>query len=81
MPCGGIYPMGRDGVAVTHEKHNCWECNKPKPDCALIEWDAYIHSACVPAFLETEEGKVVLNHGHEVSIWKDGKVLTLHEEK
>lgn len=77
MPCGGIHPLGWENPA--RDKYKCGQCGKPKPDCFVMEWDDFIHSECVPAFLETEEGKIVLEHKHEVSIWKDDKVVILHE--
>ena len=76
--------------------YGCYMCGKPcfpskkaaagtpehlLPDFFIDEWDAYIHSECVPSFLQTEEGRIVLEHGHEVAIWKDGKIVILHEEK
>lgn len=30
------------------------------------EWDTYIHARCVPVFLQTDEGQIVIDHGHEV---------------
>ena len=72
MPCGGIF----HGHAVNDP---CWVCRKRDCDLWCIEWDAVIHSECVPAFLASEEGQIVLSHGHEVIIMKDGKPFTLHE--
>lgn len=81
MPCGGIYPIrGADGGPVVVE-HMCWECRRPWPDCFVEEWDAYIHSECVEAFLAGEEGQIVLSHGHGVYIWKGEEVVELHAEK
>lgn len=77
-------------------RFGCWKCNKPVHatkqapkdipkeqlcDCFCIEWDAALHSECVPAFLESEEGQCVLEHGHQVEVWRDGKIVVLHEEK
>jgi hypothetical protein len=86
MPCGGIYPMGDCAMAASMAAENglsrypCWYCSKPGSDLVLEEWDSVIHSACVPAFLLTEEGQVVLHHQHEVTIIEDGKPKTLHQE-
>lgn len=73
MPCGGIFPGSLGGDPT------CWVCHKYGCDLFCMEWDAVIHSECVPAFLETEEGQLVLEHGHEVIIIKDGQPFTLHE--
>jgi hypothetical protein len=73
MPCGGIYPA-RD-VA----EHRCWHCGKIGCDHFVMEWDCAIHGECIEAFLETEEGDVVLSHKHEV-IRKTGDTIeVLHE--
>ena len=64
MPCGGIYPMeGRRGV-------ECFYCEgrTPIPDHYCEEWDAFLHGKCVEPFLTTEEGKIVIEHGHEVVV-------------
>jgi hypothetical protein len=28
-----------------------------------------LHADCIVPFLETEEGKIVIKHGHRVTIW------------
>lgn len=68
MPCGGIYP-----VSPIKDKHaRCWQCGMTaaaKPlDHFCDEWDTLIHRACIPAFLVSVEGRIVLEHGHEVVI-------------
>lgn len=73
MPCGGIYPTEKND-------YPCWQCGEKGCDLILIEWDSFLHSACVDAFLLTEEGKVVLGHGHAVWVIRDGKAFCLHEE-
>jgi len=60
MPCGGIYPDS------TMSKDRCWMCRQIGCDHFVMEWDAAIHGTCIEAFLETEEGKVVLDHKHIV---------------
>ena len=62
MPCGGIYPASNgDG--------KCFHCQKdePKPDHICVEWDAYLHRNCIPAFLLTKEGEIIWKtHHHEI---------------
>ncbi len=70
MPCGGIHPMGS-------VDYPCWMCGEKGCDLFCDEWDTPIHSRCVPAFLETEEGETVLRHGHEVVIRKKGREVVL----
>jgi hypothetical protein len=71
MPCGGIYYFGdntsagisfclqcsvHDSFGVDHLDHWC------------IEWDGYLHSACVVAFLNDDMGKIVINHHHTLRL-------------
>jgi hypothetical protein len=76
MPCGGIFPVYTNGAVIDEP---CWFCNKRGCDLMCMEWDSVIHSGCVPKFLESEEGQIILNHGHQVIILKDGQPFTLHE--
>ena len=81
MPCGGIYPIkGSWAEAFMKPEMPCWQCNKGGCDLFCMEWDAVLHSTCVPAFLETDDGKIVLNHGHAVVVLKDDNPHVLHEE-
>jgi hypothetical protein len=82
MPCGGIIPIKGTWVEKFHDpKHPCWQCNKGDCDVFCQEWDTPLHSKCVRAFLETEEGKIVLAHKHMVVIVKeDGELEELFEE-
>lgn len=78
MPCGGIYPGGPCGLT----DHPCWVCGEKGCDLFCDEWDTPIHSRCVPDFLETDEGKCVLHHGHEVVVvGEDGEHIWLYHEK
>lgn len=61
------------------QEYECWHCGKPGSDCFLEEWDSFIHSECVPDFLKTEEGQVVLHHKHHVGVWRNGEIVVLHE--
>jgi hypothetical protein len=69
MPCGGITPTKNSFVRdVVNEPQKCYFCGKPGACHFVEEWDAFIHARCVPAFLQTDEGKVIIDHGHEVYI-------------
>jgi hypothetical protein len=64
MPCGGIYPCdGWEGV-------ECFHCGKPidtdGEGVFCEEWDAPLHDGCVPAFLKTAEGEIVVAHEHTI---------------
>lgn len=76
MPCGGIYPLVKGHPYEKLHGHslndNCFFCGEKieKEDLVFCEeWDSYLHRACVPAFLKTPEGQVVLTHGHEVILY------------
>ena len=60
MPCGGIFPFS----GTSDER--CFYCNKPGTDHECIEWDSVLHGRCIEAFLRTDVGQCVMNHGHEV---------------
>lgn len=71
MPCGGIYPLTHHWAAQylgNSAADWCFYCHKaePLPTHFVEEWDAFLHGECIDAFLETREGKIVLEHGHEV---------------
>ena len=73
MPCGGIYPVEPpedEHVAYADGNLRCWQCNKPMsrdiPASFVEEWDSFIHDHCIDAFLLTEEGRIVIDHGHDI---------------
>jgi hypothetical protein len=71
MPCGGIYPLAQHWAAAYYGHSAadwCFHCGKTDPPCThfVEEWDAYLHGECIDAFLQTDEGRIVLEHGHEV---------------
>lgn len=70
MPCGGIYPYSPldRGRSIDEPSHTgeCWVCGKDGAQHFCDEWDTYIHARCVPAFLQTREGELVIEHGHDV---------------
>lgn len=72
MPCGGIYPIKGSWVEkyLTPEKARCYVCGKGGTDHFCDEWDTDIHYECVPAFLNSEDGKVVISHGHSIYLEK-----------
>jgi hypothetical protein len=66
MPCGGIWPH----APITNGER-CYHCDQPgltnHPLRYFVEeWDASIHEDCLDPFLTTRDGKLVLEHGHEV---------------
>lgn len=62
MPCGGIYPLELGPYDI------CWVCQACGVDHYCEEFDCGLHRSCVPAFLNTKEGLLVLEHGHGVII-------------
>jgi hypothetical protein len=86
MPCGGIYPIKGTWVEKMYDPnnkmHSCFHCHQWKPpDLFCDEWDCFLHSECVEGFLKTEEGEVVLDHRHSVTIMKGGKYVVLYAEQ
>jgi hypothetical protein len=71
MPCGGIYPIRGSWIEeLGNTKGECYFCGKNTHinDLFCEEWDCYLHKECVKPFLETKEGKIVLKHGHDISL-------------
>lgn len=69
MPCGGIYPLAQLGESYKSViGTRCWVCGEPvlSTDVFCFEWDTGVNKKCVDAFLKTREGKLVIDHGHEV---------------
>lgn len=64
MPCGGIFPVDPKEAG----RHSCFHCHKLGCDHFLIEWDSFLHKGCVRPFLETEEGIIVVRHGHLIQV-------------
>lgn len=68
MPCGGIFSTvyGRPMLAGS-----CFQCGKWTDEwdgLFVEEWDAVIHRECLGLFLCSEEGKVVMEHGHAIQV-------------
>ena len=76
MPCGGIFPVFGNWVekyllqaADTPDPiDKCWQCDRTGPDHFCLEFDCFLHGSCVEKFLQTQEGEIVLKHGHEVRV-------------
>ncbi len=69
MPCGGIFPTNDRAVerGPLGIGRGCYHCaHGGLVDHALIEWDAALHAACIPMFLKTPDGAIVLKHQHVV---------------
>lgn len=87
MPCGGIYPINVSNLqsiegSIVNAGAICWQCSKndPPPDHWCEEWDTPIHGTCVKEFLETDEGKIVISHRHEIVVHINGVTEVLFEE-
>lgn len=65
MPCGGIWTPEPGSHWLDH---TCWVCGERGCELFCDEWDTTLHVRCLGAFLQTEEGKCVLLHGHGISI-------------
>jgi hypothetical protein len=73
MPCGGVYPLAHHFAGPMLDRsnpaHGCWVCGQvdPPPTLFCDEWDTYLHGGkCLAAFLASEEGQLVIEHGHDV---------------
>jgi hypothetical protein len=72
MPCGGIWPIGPNGLIIdateiiSRKDLACLQCGARGADHFCEEWDGGLHGACIAAYLETEEGMLVVAHGHQV---------------
>ena len=59
MPCGGVYPMEFD-------ESRCWACSKGDCELYVMEWDCALHKKCLGKFLMSDEGQLVIRHGHDI---------------
>ena len=80
MPCGGIHTYYDIGPG------RCFLCGKDGADHFCEEWDCMLHAHCVVPFLDTDEGKCVIHHGHRVEIdfnpdWRKEAMEYLEEQK
>jgi hypothetical protein len=76
MPCGGIYPIANHVARKQFDgnnepnAHECYQCRAldidPDTDLFVIEYDAFLHRRCLPAFLDSPEGETIMAHGHAI---------------
>lgn len=71
MPCGGIHPIDNDQLGTIHEhldptQGGCWVCSRGGAMHFCHEWDTFMHARCVPRFLASGEGQIVIAHRHTV---------------
>jgi hypothetical protein len=70
MPCGGIFPVTVREEYIGDLDARCWQCSHMMaadiPASFCEEWDTFLHDRCIDAFLLTEEGRIVIDHGHEI---------------
>ena len=69
MPCGGIYPIKTGWLAdFTSDDDECWFNDGPVGVNGLFceEWDTSLHKSCLKRFMVTDEGRIVLEHGHTI---------------
>jgi len=70
MPCGGIFPVKGSWVeyySIHDLPHRCIYCDEIGGVTHFCEeWDGFLHAQCIDQFLMTEEGKIVVEHGHEI---------------
>ena len=71
MPCGGIYPIKESWLEPYLDNLSediCYYCNLViiRPVYYCEEWDCFLHKDCIAPFLNTEDGKLVIEHGHEI---------------
>jgi len=76
LPCGGIYPAKLDWKFLPGDQKGCHVCRKPPGETAYVyfceEWDCWVHKGCVHRFLETKDGKLVLEHKHRILLLEEG---------
>jgi len=67
--CGGIYPIkGTIKTRPPAAKRICCVCGKDNASHFCQETEVYLHAVCAIAFLQTEDGKIVIKHGHHIHI-------------
>lgn len=79
MPCGGIRPvLVKDETSYLPGAQKwCFQCREVWNEEAEYvyfcdEWDCWICRECIHEFLQTEEGKIVIRHKHEILIEEGG---------
>lgn len=66
MPCGGIWTPGPDSSWTNGGP--CWVCQEDGCELFCDEWDTPLHVRCLGEFLCSEEGRIVLDHGHCIEV-------------
>jgi hypothetical protein len=61
MPCGGIIPLDQ-----VNKEERCLICDKSDTDHFCEEWDSMLHVKCATTMFRTDEGKILISHGHEI---------------
>lgn len=72
MPCGGIRPTTYRGGIPSGECFVCPKIVLEGEGLFVEEWDAVIHRDCLMTFLSSEEGMIVIKHGHEIYVPEKG---------
>lgn len=65
MPCGGIWTPFPGSHWL---QHPCFVCGAPDSELFCDEWDTPLHVRCLGKFLESDEGKCMLLHGHGIQV-------------
>jgi hypothetical protein len=68
---GGIHPIKGTKQGYQHlpaEKRICCHCGLGDARHYCMENEKFIHAHCAPAFLQTDEGRIIINHGHTVRL-------------
>jgi hypothetical protein len=74
MPCGGIWShcvaaSGSIEDELDPSQGGCYICGRGGCCHFCDEWDCHLHARCAMKFLsDTEEGEIVIHHGHEVHL-------------
>lgn len=62
MPCGGVYPLTQP------DDSPCLRCGRRGGDHWVEEWDGAVHRGCLLDYLGSDEGEIILDHGHPIII-------------
>lgn len=67
---GGIAPIKGSPrkEKLPPEKRICCVCNKGDARHFCEDTQTYLHAVCAIAFLQSEIGKIVIQHGHHVHL-------------
>jgi hypothetical protein len=66
MPCGGIWTPEPGSFWIAD--HPCWVCQEKGCELFCDEWDTPLHVRCLGKFLDTDEGRCMLLHGHGIHV-------------